>query len=198
MYDLLTGAFLEHDYPLTEVPSSNISAFIDVGSTEADNNVGIKGIFIDLEGFDATFWDYSYTEKPLTSDVVATLDTNVSTFGDATKRKFCNYLTAYLKQTEQTQDANGLLDQSSCKIRVAWDFADSITSNKYSSEFQAYRLRRVNVSETSSYDHGHSVVVTRNKVRGSGKALSVRIRSELGKQCHLYGLNLSVYGNSNT
>ena len=150
VYDLLTGAFLEHDYPLTEVPSSNISAFIDVGSTEADNNVGIKGIFIELDGFDATFWDYSYTEKPLTSDVVATLNTNVSTFGDATKRKFCNYLTAYLKQTEQTQDANGLLDQSSCKVRVAWDFADSIASNKYSSEFQAYRLRRINVSETSS------------------------------------------------
>jgi hypothetical protein len=130
--------------------------------------------------------------------VIATLVTNVSTFGDATKRKFANYLTAYFKQTEQTQDATGLLDQSSCLMSVAWDFADNISSNKYSREFQAYRLRRVNVSSGSSFDYGQSVVSTRNKVRGSGQALAVHIRTEAGKGCHLYGMNLDISGNTKT
>ena len=103
-----------------------------------------------------------------------------------------------MEQTEKTQDASGLLDTSSCKVSVAWDFADNISSNKFSRAFEVYRLSRVAVSDTTDYVHGHDVVITRNKVRGSGRALAVNVSSVAGKFCHLYGMNLEIYGNGKT
>jgi hypothetical protein len=128
----------------------------------------------------------------------ASLTTNVSTFGDVTKRKACNYLTMLFRQTEKTQDEVGLLDQSSCLTTASWDYADNVSSNKFSRQFEAYRLRRVNVGATSTYTHGHSVISTRNKVRGSGKALSVKCVSPENKACHLYGMHLDILSTTNT
>lgn len=136
----------------------------------------------------------SFTGEP----VQASLVSNVGTFGDGTKRKFANYITTYMEQTEKSQDENGLEDTSSCKLRVAWDFADNESSNKYSREFEVYRLQRRNFSSTPEYIHGHNVVVTRNKVRGSGRALAINVNSVSGKYCHLYGVSLEIYGNGKT
>ena len=48
-----------------------------------------------------------------------------------------------------------------------------------------------------SFDDGNSVVVTKNKVRGNGKAISINIRSEEDHDLHLYGLSMVVGINGN-
>ena len=53
----------------------------------------------------------------------------------------------------------------------------------------AYRILR-NYTPTgtaSTWDSGDSMVVTKNKLRGSGKCLSLYIKSETGKDMRLLG-----------
>ena len=151
------------------------------------NNVG--GEFNNLQ--------VSYFQGNLT-DIEANILTNTETFGDTAKRKNAPYLTVYLEQTEKTQTATELEDQSSCKVQTRWDFADNIVSNKFGSEFEAYRLLRFPSSATSDFVYGQSVVTTRNKLRGRGRSLAIQFRAPAGKRCHLYGYSLNVAINEDT
>lgn len=95
---------------------------------------------------------------------------------------------------------------SSCKVRSQWNWTNNVEAGKWSPFFQAYRLRvgpvileRGNGSLTdeiidlyTQYD----VVTSKNKLRGRGRALSVHIETEPGKDCHILGWNLSLTGNS--
>ena len=201
IYDIPLGAYYEYDF-LGEANIYTVSKFIYTGTDTANPLMGIKGLKITASGGDSDprlFADeFTFTEPKATSLVEATLTTNVGTFGDGAKTKYGNYLTAYLRQTEKTQDATGLIDTSSCLMRVAWDFSDNISSNKYSREFEAYRLARIAVSAGATYTHGHDVIRTRNKVRGSGHALALKIRSVAGKHCHLYGIGLDITATTKT
>jgi hypothetical protein len=56
-------------------------------------------------------------------------------------------------------------------------------------EFQAYRILRnfTPASVSDPFDNGETVVSTKNKLRGSGKCLSLYIKSEAGKDMKLLG-----------
>lgn len=130
--------------------------------------------------------------------VQATLLTNVDTLGDGSRYKNVQWLTIFMEQTEQTQTATGLENESSCKVQVRWDFADSENSNKFSPEFEAYRLRRFNASSSTTFDYGQSIIATRNKIRGRGRSLAIQLKSTPGKRCHVYGYNIDLAGNATT
>ncbi len=76
------------------------------------------------------------------------------------------------------------------------ELGNSITSGKWGNEFQAYRLTRfyTPTGAEDPFDNGDSVIVTKNKVRGSGKALSLKITSESGKDMKLLGWALPATG----
>lgn len=135
-----------------------------------------------------------------TSDqsVQATLITNDDTFGDGTKKKNSQWVTVFMEQTEDGQSSTEILNPSSCLVQARWDFADHESSNKFSQEFEAYRLRRTPGSDNTSFIYGHSVISTRNKIRGRGRALSLQFKNTPGKRCHLYGYNLDISGNTIT
>lgn len=107
-----------------------------------------------------------------------------------TRNKYSNYLFMYFKKTEDGF-GNDLTysNPSSCLVETRWDWHKSTSGNKWGTPFQAYRFKRPYFPRNTAdeFDTGEDVVVTKNKVRGTGKALSMKIYSERGKDMHILG-----------
>jgi hypothetical protein len=129
------------------------------------------------------------------TDAKAYCLTGSSTGGDSSIDKQTPYLTMNFVRTENGVDSNLTpLHQSSCLMRSQWNFANAIQSNKWSPLVQAYRYRKVRFSEglDDVYDTGFSVIQTKNKLRGRGKAFALYFETESGKDCQILGWNVSV------
>ena len=87
-----------------------------------------------------------------------------------------------------------LKNQSSCLVQAQWDWANSVNSGKWGKEFQAYKLLRPYIPSgvDDPFDYGDGVIVTKNKLRGSGKCLSLKITSESGKDMQLLGWGMPL------
>lgn len=132
------------------------------------------------------------------------LITGYELFADSQRRKFLPYLSMHFRRTEVgfVDVGGGSLDAvnpSSCMVQAQWDFANSENSGKWGSPFQAYRLSRpyFPVDDQDTFDYGFVMITTRNRVRGSGKAISLRMDTEAGHDCHIYGWAMAVEGNEN-
>lgn len=136
-------------------------------------------------------------------DAAAYIETGSVTAGDTSVHKQVPYLVMHFRRTETGfQSILGDIvpvGASSCLVRSMWDFANSANSNKWSRQFQAYRYRRFYMPEDvfDDYDTGFAVITTRNKIRGRGRAFSLRMETEAGKDCKILGWSLSINGNQN-
>tara|TARA_R110001599_G_scaffold12749_4_gene59407 strand:- start:12724 stop:14979 length:2256 start_codon:yes stop_codon:yes gene_type:complete len=146
-----------------------------------------------LSKFNSTdFLDWK-TADGVGKNYLSYIVTGYELFGDIMKQKQIPYVFFYFQQTEDGfVEASGSFvfsNQSSCKVQAQWDWADSAANGKWGPEFQAYRILR-NYTPTGAsgvFDSGDSMVVTKNKLRGSGKCLSLYIHSEQGKDMRLLG-----------
>lgn len=128
-------------------------------------------------------------------DAKAYILTGQTTANDPAVDKQIPYLFVYLERTEKGVDAEYQpLHQSSCMYRVQWDFANTIISNRWSPLREAYRYKKPLLVEdlSDTYDNGFSVLYTKNKLRGKGKAFSLYFETSAGKDCHLLGWSLTV------
>jgi hypothetical protein len=122
---------------------------------------------------------------------------------DTQRNKQAPYITCNFRRTETGfEDVEGILtpiNPSSCILQAQWDYADSPTSNKFGKEFQAYRLKRQYITSgpADPFDYGHTVITSKSKLRGRGKALSLLFKTEPKKDLHLYGWGLSLTGSTN-
>jgi len=120
--------------------------------------------------------------------------------GDTMRSKQINYIVCHFKRTESGfTDVSGSLQYltpSSCLLQAWWDFADSLDGGLVGQQFQAYRLTRPYLPYGSgdSFKYGQSVITTKNKLRGRGKALSLKFESEEGKDMHILGWAISMEG----
>lgn len=123
---------------------------------------------------------------------------------DYMRKKQIPYLFVHCNRTENgfTEDLNGDFypaNPSSCITQTRWEWSNSSNSNRWNQEFQAYRYKRfylpANVNDP--FDTGFATIVTRNKIRGSGKVLSIKFSTEPYHDLHLYGWSMlmSVPGN---
>jgi hypothetical protein len=148
--------------------------------------------FVDWKSQDATGVNY-----------LSYLVTGYEYYGDLMKRKQVPYIQFYFERTEDGYSISGeeltLNNPSSCKVQAQWNWSDSANSGKWGTEFQAYKILRnylpENVSDT--FDYGDKVIVTKNKLRGSGKTLSLYIKSEEGKDMKLLGWGTPVTMSNN-
>jgi len=87
---------------------------------------------------------------------------------------------------------------SSCMVQARWGWSDHVNSGRYGTQFQAYRLspNYIPAIVTDPYSYGFEVIVTRSKLRGHGRALSLYISSESGKDMHLLGWTVDITGES--
>lgn len=81
------------------------------------------------------------------------------------------------------------VNESSLKVQARWDWADHANAGEWGTEIQAYRHNRAYVpaSAADPFNTGYPVVVTRNKLRGRGRALNLKFSTDEGKDAHLLG-----------
>ena len=150
-----------------------------------------------------TFKDWATASPGTGENYSSYLVTGYELFNDIMRRKQATYVLFYLTKTEDGFSASGsdfILDnQSSCKVQAQWNWANSAAGGGWGNEFEAYRLLRnyTPTGASDTYDSGDSVVVTKNKLRGQGKCLSLKIQSSEGKDMKLLGWGIPVTGTSN-
>lgn len=161
---------------------------------------------------DILFRDW-FTQDGVGVDAAAFLLTGYDLLGSVSQladnrstqtRKFTNYITCHFARTESGFEDNGnggldFLTPSSCILQAQWDFADSINSGKFGPEQQVYRLLRpyVPTGVLDTFDYGQSVITTKNKLRGRGRALSLLFKTEPLKQLRMFGWGLKFNGVEN-
>jgi len=164
-------------------------------------NLESTGVRIGFGSYKNTnFKDY-YSVDSVGIDAKAYLITGALTASDSAIAKNTPYLTMHFVRTESGVDSNLVpLKQSSCYGRVQWDWSDSPLSKKWGKTMQLYRQRiplfTTDVFDT--FDNGFETVVSKSKIRGSGKALSLYFETEPEKDCHILGWNLTIQGNAIT
>ena len=203
---------------VTDVGVTVVDATITVvdGSTAlTSGDTFVKFLTIDIDGTsaDATFSDFkdlsfhdwvSADGASIGADYSSFLITGHFLEGDVMRFKEANYVYCYFNRTETTYVLNpstGGYDfdrPSSCFMRVRWDWTDNINSGRFSSSQQVYRLRKNFTPDIAdlTFDNGHPVVITKNKVRGKGRALQYEFTSEESKDFHLLGWATNLTGNT--
>jgi len=130
------------------------------------------------------------------------LVTGYELFGDILRNKQIPYVFFYFNRTEDgftTVGDNLEIDNpSSCLVQAQWNWANSANSGKWGNQFQAYRLLRNYIPSGAGdpFDYGDSVIVTKNKLRGSGKTVSLKIQSETGKDMQILGWGVTAVATS--
>lgn len=148
--------------------------------------------FLDWETSDGTGIDYT-----------SFLITGYDLFQDDMRDKQVDYVTFHFNVTETGYVASAGVgvdyeNPSSCLVRSRWDWADSAASNRWGTQFEAYRLAKFYVPSGigDSFDYGFSTISTKNILRGQGKAISLYISSSAGKDMHLIGWSFLVSGDT--
>jgi len=139
-----------------------------------------------------------------TEDAKAYMLTGYIGTGDYARFKQVPYIYFHLLRTEDgfTDSGDDFLvnNESSCLVQAQWDWANSASYGKWGREFQAYRYKRRYTPDnvTDEYDYGTTTIVTKNKLRGRGRVVSLLISSEADKDMKLLGWSMTIGSNTNT
>ena len=218
--DTVLGAWYEYTLPagrLSDGTPTHISSMVqaeEIGvdvtgeSDERLDEVATKFLVVDetsTDTFDyawAEFKDLGFQDFSTSSDGTdfsSVVETGTDIVDSPMTQKYGNYLYCFFERTETSADDGtvGPHNQSSCKFRAKWNWADSEASNKWSELQQAYRFKRtpildINESGNYDFDYGHEVIETKNKLRGNGRSLSIRFESESGKDFKLLGWGMPI------
>lgn len=107
---------------------------------------------------------------------------------DAMRKKQAPNLTVIMEATGRSE---------SCYFQVKWDWATESFTNKWSNSFQTYRYPRFRAID-NEFNSGYNTVVTKNRIRGSGRAMVFRFSSdEAGKDFNILGWQPQYLGNTN-
>lgn len=217
MYDLVLKGFsplgIKTPDPTStqgNVYSVRIPVEVDVFSTDIGNKEGLSSTAYITEvasgtGSSLKWATYSNTDFKDWNlvDAEASLITGYLTGGDNMRFKQVPYIFFHMLRTETGFEdlGNDLkpIGESSCLVQSQWEWSNSPTYGKWSKPFQAYRMRRQYMpdDESSSFDYGTATIVSKNKLRGRGRALSLYITTEEGKDLNLLGWSMLLGVNNN-
>lgn len=159
----------------------------------------IVGTSFTLSKYNNSVFRDWFTYNGIGIDYSSYLVTGYEMFGDTMRTKQVPYIWFYFTKTEDgfSTDSSGNLqidNPSSCLVKAKWNWTDSAASGQWGSQFQAYKFNRNYIPSGASdiFDNGYAVTVTKNKLRGSGRSLSLLIESETGKDMKLLGWSVLV------
>lgn len=153
----------------------------------------VKYTFATYRNRDFRDW---YSTNGIGQDADAFVVTSYMSGTDFQRDKMVPYIFIHLRRTETgfVQDGDSIVpvNPSSCIVQARWDWSDTTNSGKWGREFQAYRYRQFYLPQDVSddYDNGFLTVVSKNKLRGVGKVLSLKFRTEPYNNLHLYGWSM--------
>lgn len=197
--DLRLQAWSKYTVPASSGVFISGCSVVDKPTTR---DIKVKFFTVDTTNNKITFSDLTntswldwYTFNSVGVDAPAYLLAGHELVGDVMRKKQVPYIFVYCKRSETQWISSGGLSakldpQSSCMVQARWDFADSTAGNKIGSAFQAYRHNRVQIAPNTlpaTFDPGYSIVITKNKIRGVGKAIQLKFYTEVGKDCYIYG-----------
>ena len=173
-------------------------------------------VYIAVYSYENGFVEYGFTTHSNTNfrdwsevdgegvDAEAVLVTGYLSGGDFSRNKQVPYINFHLERTESGFEEFGTGDlepvgQSSCIVQSQWSWNNSPANGKWGEPFQAYRYRRLYspYGPTDNFDSGEAIISTRNKLRGMGKVLSLKIATEPYKDLKLVGWSVNMDMNSN-
>ena len=103
-------------------------------------------------------------------------------------------VTFYFERTEDVYISDGgsgvILDnQSSCTMQPVWDWSDHTNAGKFGTAREIYRFRRVFVGSNAGdpFNNGYPMIISKNKVRGSGRAVRFKLTTTAGYKMKLLG-----------
>lgn len=203
MYDATLNAWFKYKFFQDTDTFIKQAIVVPLDSTLPDTPYYSRLLFIaqTSEGiFPMTFKSSDFkdfTNSAAEAEVGCFLQTGYLNANDSAKYKQGTYIVPSFIRTEDgfTDDGLGNLtptNESSCIISAWWDYAEDSTDNKVNAPFEAYKYNRLYIPEDASdtFDYGQSVITTKNRLTGRGRALSLRFESSVGKDCRLLGWNL--------
>ncbi|MNZ38262.1 hypothetical protein D3C78_557340 [compost metagenome] len=152
---------------------------------------------------DETFTDWKSVDG-IGVDARAYMLTGWAGAEDFQRYKQVPYVTFHFNKTENGFEEDGFGDwvptnQSSCLVSSRWEWANHANSGQWGRPFQAYRFKRhyipADISDT--FNNGYQTVVTKNKLRGKGRVVSMFIETEPTKDCQLLGWSIVLSANGN-
>lgn len=146
----------------------------------------------------AKFKDW-YTVNSVGAAYTYSITTGFDYGGEGDKKFQPQYITVFMKRTETGFDGSyNAINESSCTMQSRWDWTDTATPNRWDAGQQVYRHVRPWIpSSTANFDNGYPVVVTKNKIRGRGKAMQLKFTGESGKDMKILGWATTYLGNAN-
>jgi hypothetical protein len=149
------------------------------------------------------FVDWEVAGSGVGANYTSYLLTGYELFEDLVREKTVPYVMFYFNRTEDgyVLDVNNnlvLTNPSSCLVQAQWNWANSVNSGRWGTQFEAYRLLRnyIPTGTGDPFDYGDSVIVTKHKLRGHGKCLSFKITSSPGKAMEILGWGLTALANN--
>lgn len=121
-------------------------------------------------------------------------------FDNANKEFSGTYAVCYSKRTETGIQSNGtIINPSSILLQSRWDWTDSSGAGRWSTPQQAYRHKRVFLvtPPSSTFDDSYPVVVSKLKVRGSGRSVQFKWYGEPEKDFKLTGWGIIYVAEDN-
>ena len=190
--DLDLGSFTFLDAPNSVLHGAFNREHDGIKFLYLDKTTGVVAEFINLKG--DTF---------LGTTANCYFETFHENLGDTVRDKAATWVLCQFERTEDGYQTVGggtvFTNPSGCNMRAKWEWTDHTDANRWSSSEQVYRLPRLYVPTGASdpFDYGHTVITTKNKVRGHGKAISLRFEAEADKDFVLLGW-AAVYTGSGT
>lgn len=176
-----------------EVEQSALNETVYVAVSEVSPTITFS--FAKFKNDNFKDWDYDGAG----TDAKAFLLTGWVGGGDFQRYKQIPYVTFHFVKTEDGFEEDGFGDwvptgRSSCLVSSQWEWANSINSGRWGKQFQAYRIRHHYFPESldDNFNNGFYTVVSKNKLRGKGKVVSLLIETEPERDCYLLGWSMVV------
>jgi hypothetical protein len=197
----VADVYVDNDPVLSVTDQVQINVSSTTARTSRYNFLTFVGSSFTLSKFkEPSFMDWKSVDG-VGVDYSSYLITGHEVFADTMRTKQIPYIWFYFTRTESGFELDDLGNivaktQSSCQVQARWNWANSDVQGKWGTQFQAYRYLRPYIPSglADTYDTGDSVIVTKNKFRGSGKSISIKFQSEQGKDIKLLGWALIVTG----
>jgi len=194
-------------YPYTfDTDSDTLSATFRIAypfySQESRTNTGAKFLVYSDDGVAPVYSINEYNDAAFVdfgnAPIEAYLDLAPLTLDNPQFDKSAPYVTSYFQFTETSitgVDVDGkaiYTYPSSALLTPKWEWHSTVGGQKIGRQRQVYRFREPLAAADGSFDIGLTVVTSRDKIRGHGKALGLKYETEAGKDMRLIGLTLPI------
>jgi hypothetical protein len=172
----------------------------EVDSATATN---FKHAVMELNNSGTVFSDYDLWRTDVHADTSGTVDEEAylqtwdDTLGDTSRSKQAIWAFTHMGKTEYGFEdlgggALGPLGVSSLTMQNKWDWNVTDSGGKWGTAREIYRHKRpyVPVDVSDTFDTGESVITTKNKIYGRGRALSLRFDAQANKDAILLGYSI--------